>query len=142
MDFLKDFLISNNLIENSRALVKHVADFLETDDCVFYGVVNNELVQLSATGDKIGANNTIVNKLKISFQKGIVGKVARLKKGRIVNDTSQDEDYIVDIIPKYSEITVPIIVNNKLIGILDSEHPEKNYYKKFLIFYQRVIFII
>ena len=136
---LKDFLISNNLIENSRALVKHVADFLKTDDCVFYGVVNNELVQLSATGDKIGANNTIVNKLKVSFQKGIVGKVARLKKGMIVNDTSQDEDYIVDIIPKYSEITVPILVNNKLIGILDSEHPEKNYYKKFqLEFLQQI----
>ena len=87
--------------------------------------------------------DSIVNKLKISFQKGIVGKVARLKKGRIVNDTSQDEDYIVDIIPKYSEITVPIIVNNKLIGILDSEHPEKNYYKKFqLEFLQQICAMI
>ena len=38
------------------------------------------------------------------------------------------DDYIVDDTFRYSELTVPIIHEDKLIGVIDSEHPEKGYF--------------
>ena len=50
---------------------------------------------------------------------GIVGKTAVEKKARITNDTSLSEDYITDDQWRFSEITIPIIHENELIGIID-----------------------
>ena len=60
-----------------------------------------------------------------------MGQVAQNKKARIVNDTSQESNYIVDQYSRLSEITVPIMLDGELIGILDSEHPEKNHYQDY-----------
>ena len=103
---------------------------LNTDDCVFYGLINGKLVQLATTSNKLDANHLIKNKLTIPVDKGIVGRVARTKKGEIVNDTSKDKEYIIDDVARLSEITVPILLDDQVVGIIDSEHPEKNYYTK------------
>ena len=127
---LKDLLTSNDIFNNSWSLVNHISNFLQTDDCVFYGLVNNKLIQLAATGGKITTHKTIINKLKIPITDGIIGQVARSKKGIIVNDTSKDNTYIVDNETRLSEIAVPILLDQELIGVIDSEHPDKDFYKK------------
>ena len=81
---LKDLLTSNDIFNNAWTLVNHIANFLKTDDCVFYGLVNNKLIQLAATGNKISSDKTILNKLKIPITDGVIGQVARSKKGIIV----------------------------------------------------------
>lgn len=125
---VKDLLKSNDIFTNAFDLVNHIAEFLDTDDCVFYGIINDYLVQLASTKNKLDTNHIIKNKLSIPLDKGVVGRVARTKKGEIINDTSQDKDYLIDDLSRLSEITVPILVNNQVVGIIDSEHPEKNHY--------------
>jgi len=127
---VKDLLKSNDIFTNAFDLVNYIAEFLNTDDCVFYGFISGELVQLATTSNKLDYNNIIKNKLSIPIDKGVVGRVARTKKGTIINDTSKDIDYIIDDRSRLSEITVPIILNGEIIGIIDSEHPEKNHYTK------------
>ena len=56
--------------------------------------------------------------------------MAQNKKGIIVNNTSKNIDYIVDDQNRLSEITVPILLDNELIAIIDAEHPDKNFFKK------------
>ena len=126
---LKDLLTSNDIFNNAWTLVNHIANFLKTDDCVFYGLVNNKLIQLAATGNKISSDKTILNKLKIPITDGVIGQVARAKKGIIINDTSKHDQYIIDDELRLSEIAVPILLDEELIGVIDSEHIEKNYYK-------------
>ena len=94
---LKDLLTSNDIFNNAWTLVNHIANFLKTDDCVFYGLVNNKLIQLAATGNKISSDKTILNKLKIPITDGVIGQVARSKKGIIVKDTTLHDSYIVDV---------------------------------------------
>ena len=127
---VKDLLKSNDIFNNAFDLVNHIAEFLNTDDCVFYGFINGELVQLASTKNKLDSNQLIKNKLTIPIDKGVVGRVARTKKGEIINDTTQDKDYIIDDLSRLSEITVPILLDDQVVGIIDSEHPEKNHYTK------------
>lgn len=127
---VKDLLKTNDIFTNAFDLVNHIAKFLNTDDCVFYGFINGELVQLATTNNKLDSNNIIKNKLSIPIEKGVVGRVARTKNGEIINDTTQDKDYIIDDLSRLSEITVPVLLNGEVVGIIDSEHPEKNHYTK------------
>jgi two-component system, LytTR family, sensor kinase len=100
------------------------------EDCVIY-LKNNErnvLVQKAAWGPKTNNENKIVDPIEILPGRGIVGAVALSGKAVIVNDTSKDDRYIVDDALRLSEITIPIINNGEVIGIIDSEHPRKNFY--------------
>jgi two-component system, sporulation sensor kinase E len=129
---LKNLLAKDDLYENAWVLVNEIKEYLKTDDCVFYSVVNDKLIQIAATGKKIKpSSKKIIDRLRLPITEGIIGKVARLKQGLIVNDTSRDPNYIVDDAQRLSEITVPIMLENKVIGVIDSEHPEKNYYKQY-----------
>src|ERR1700741_3862089 len=99
-------------------------------DCVIYLLDEKEeyLIQRAAHGPKNPIDLDILNPIKIKVGEGIVGHVAKTMKGEIVSDTTKDPRYILDDNMRLSEIAVPIIHNNKVIGVIDSEHPEKDFY--------------
>jgi GAF domain-containing protein len=88
----------------------------------------NVLEQKAAWGPKTSSENRILNPLAIPVGKGIVGSVASTGKAVIINDTSKDERYIVDDERRYSEITVPIVSDGNVLGVIDSEHPRKSFF--------------
>jgi signal transduction histidine kinase/DNA-binding response OmpR family regulator len=101
-------------------------------DCVIY-LLNDEqtaLVQKAAYGNKNPEAYSILDPLVIPLGKGIVGSVARTGKPEIVTDTSQDPRYLVDDEMRYAELAVPLLLQNKVIGVIDSEHPEKGFFKE------------
>ena len=102
---LKDLLKSNDIFTNAFDLVNHIAQFLNSDDCVIYGFINRKLVQLATTTTKLDANHIIKNKLSRSIDKGVVGRVIRSKKGEIINDTSKDKDYLINLIKKLPNVS-------------------------------------
>ncbi|MES2566189.1 MAG: SpoIIE family protein phosphatase [Bacteroidota bacterium] len=101
-------------------------------DCVVYLLDENSeyLIQRAAHGPKNPIALDILNPIKIKMGDGIVGTVAQMQQGEIISDTSQDPRYIFDNNMGLSEIAVPIIHNNKTIGVIDSEHPERNFFPK------------
>jgi len=127
---LKNLLDNPNVFENGNNIVGIIADYLGTEDCVFYAIIENKIIQVAATNQKLDSESNIKNALQINLGEGIVGKVAQSKKGIIVNNTSKHKDYIVDDQIRLSEITVPILLDNELIAIIDAEHPDKNFFKK------------
>ena len=127
---LKNLLDNPNVFENGNNIVSIIADYLGTEDCVFYAIIENKIIQVAATNQKLDSESNIKNALQINLGEGIVGKVAQSKKGIIVNNTSKHKDYIVDDQIRLSEITVPILLDNELIAIIDAEHPDKNFFKK------------
>ena len=101
-------------------------------DCVIYLLSEDGtcLEQKAAWGDKSDDENRIISPIFIPVGKGIVGSVAETGKAEIIPDTSTDQRYIMDDALRYSEITVPIISEGKVIGVIDSEHPEKNFFSE------------
>lgn len=120
-----------DLYQISWHLAKTIADFLNTDDCVIYEVIESEncLKQIAANGHKISDSGEIINKLQLNIGEGICGHVAKTGVAEIVNNTLEDNRYVSDINFNMSELTVPIILDGHIIGVIDSEHPNKNHFR-------------
>jgi signal transduction histidine kinase len=99
-------------------------------DCVVY-IMDDEknlLVQKAACGPKNPQRREILNPIEIPLGKGIVGHVAQSLRAEIIDDTSRDSRYIIDDVKRLSEISVPIVADGHVYGVIDSEHPSKNFF--------------
>ena len=95
-------------------------------DCVIYeaNAEQTELRQVAAWGEKNPFGRNILNPLVIPFGRGITGKVAKTGKAIIDDDLSSDQSYIPDTSLARSEICVPLTFRGRVVGVIDSEHPE------------------
>jgi two-component system LytT family sensor kinase len=111
-------------------ITKNCISQLGFEDCVIYRVIEEKgtLIQKAAWGPKTTEENKILNPLEIPVGAGIVGHVAQTGRPEIIADTSLDSRYIVDDKLRFSEITVPIVQQGKVIGVMDCEHSKKNFY--------------
>lgn len=102
-------------------------------DCVIYQKDENHdvLVQRAAFGPKNPNRREIINQIEIPVGKGIVGSVAKSGKAEIIRNTSRDPRYIVDDEKRLSEISIPVIVDGRVFAIIDSEHPQKNFFTRY-----------
>jgi two-component system, LytTR family, sensor kinase len=105
---------------------------LNFEDCVIYTLdeTRRVLVQKAAYGPKNPRNFEILDPIEIPLGKGIVGSVAASGKPEIIYDTTQDPRYITDDEMRLSEITVPIIAGDRIIGVIDAEHAQKGFFKQ------------
>ncbi len=101
-------------------------------DCVVYQIdtTRNLLLQKAAFGPKNPWRREIINRIEIPVGMGIVGSVAQTGKAEIIYNTAADPRYIVDDERRLSEITVPVWIDGKVFGVIDSEHPRRRFYKK------------
>jgi len=99
-------------------------------DCVIYLLdqKTNILIQKAAYGPKNPKDYEIYEPVHISIGQGITGSVAQTGKAEIISDTSQDPRYIEDDEMRFSEICVPILANEEILGVIDCEHPQKNFF--------------
>jgi len=111
-------------------IIIKISNYLGSDDCVIYLVREdkNRVEQISAMGNKVVERGVLKDRLILNMGQGIVGNVAQTGVAEIIRDTSKDKRYVADDQQRLSEITVPIITDGKVIGVIDSEHAEKDYY--------------
>ncbi len=111
-------------------VAKNCIGRLHFEDCVIY-LIDYErqvLVQRAAHGPKSPEVGDITAPIEIPLGKGITGWVALSGKAEIVDDTSKDPRYITDIQRMSSEITVPIVYDGKVLGVIDCEHSKKKFF--------------
>ena len=120
----------NNLDDIVWNIAKTAIAELGFEDCVVYLLDDDgkTLVQKAAHGPKTPIATDIANLIVVPVGEGIVGSVAASGKVELVPDTSQDPRYIVDDQSRPSELAVPIVHDGKVIGVLDSEHSQKNFF--------------
>ncbi len=129
---LNAFAVDVMTIPNEEDLFWYVAQNvvgqLRFIDCVIYQAneEQTELTQVAALGDKNPFGRRIINPLKIPFGHGITGGVACDRKVAIVEDILEDENYIPDTEPARSEIAVPMVIGDRVVGVIDCEHPDPN----------------
>jgi phosphoserine phosphatase RsbU/P len=68
-------------------------------------------------------------RMRIPLGKGVVGQVALTRQPMLVNNVSEVEGYI-DVNPNVcSELAIPLILKNRLIGVLDLESEQTDFFK-------------
>lgn len=121
---------ANSVDDLCWGLAKNCISHLDFEDCFIYLINENKqcVIQKAALDYKNLTNKKINNPVEIPIGKGIVGCVAKHGVAQLINDTSKDDRYVSGDSKKYSELTVPIKIGQKLIGIIDSEHSSKNFF--------------
>lgn len=133
---LNDFAIELISITDKDALAWHVArevvGALGFVDCVVYCTVPGEklLRQVAAIGEKNPHGEEISNRLEIPYGSGITGHVAETAAPMIVDDLLNDNRYIPDLEPARSEICVPLLYSDVVLGVIDCEHPEPGHFNQ------------
>ncbi|NVK23249.1 MAG: EAL domain-containing protein [Kangiellaceae bacterium] len=70
-------------------------------------------------------------KLKpVQIGAGVIGTVAKTQKTMLIQDTRECPFYVVNIQENLSELCVPIVYTEQLIGIIDMEHPQENFFAR------------
>ena len=103
-------------LANISALLNH---FLENINWVgFYLVKNNEL--------HLGPFQGLPACVRIPFSKGVCGACASSLSTQRVDDVHLFPGHIACDSASNSEVVIPIIINNRLFGVLDIDSPQYN----------------
>jgi sigma-B regulation protein RsbU (phosphoserine phosphatase) len=118
-DALNTTLDLNTLMHRVADLVRAVIDY-RIFAILLLNDKTNELRMRFQTGHTPEAE-----RLRIKLGHGIVGQAALQRRSIMVDDVTRAENYIRQAPNAQSELAVPLIVKNKVIGIIDiqSEHP-------------------
>lgn len=102
------------------------------EDCVIYVWNENKtkMLQKAAYGPKGKPEVILKDAFEVAPGQGIVGEVIITKKPLLVKDTRQDKRYRIDDEFRLSELAVPIIHNDELLGVIDSENSQVNYFSE------------
>jgi phosphoserine phosphatase RsbU/P len=95
---------------------------------VFSILLLNEKTQQLRVRFSIGHPQEVVENLRIKVGEGIAGRAAKLRRSVLVNDVRQDPTYIESLPSVRSELAVPLIVKNRLIGVIDLEASETDFF--------------
>jgi sigma-B regulation protein RsbU (phosphoserine phosphatase) len=70
----------------------------------------------------------VQGKLRVAASEGIVGAAATLKEPVLVPDVTVDPRYVMVNPETRSELAIPMMYKGKVIGVLDLESPQLNYF--------------
>ncbi|MDO9546163.1 MAG: GAF domain-containing protein [Pelolinea sp.] len=79
---------------------------------------------------KTTLNNDIYKDKAVYPSKGVLGRAYQTRLPQRVSDVSQDEDYLEAFSEIQSELAVPIIINDQVFGIINTESPTINHYSE------------
>lgn len=133
-DLLKISVFAVELLRQSSLedLLWTIADLfgrlLGFPDCVIYLLEDGKLVQKSAFGVKGTGDRKIVQPIRLAIGEGITGAAAQEKRVQLIRDTSTDSRYVTDMVSGQSELALPILFEDRVLGVVDSEANEKNFF--------------
>ncbi|HET7103971.1 MAG TPA: SpoIIE family protein phosphatase [Terracidiphilus sp.] len=122
-DTLSTTLDLATLLKRTSELVEHIIHYR-----IFAILLLNERTHELRISFQIG-HSPEAQKMRFALGKGIVGQVALTRQPMLVNDVATSEDYIPANPDVQSELAVPLIAKNRLIGVLDIESEEAGYFR-------------
>ncbi len=113
-------------------VVRNCISRLHIEDCVIYikDEKKNVFVQKAAHGPKRQPGMDARFSKEILPGSGIVGTVGVSGNPEIIRDTTKDNRYIKGVGEGKSEITVPMVYNGTVMGVIDCEHSRKDFFKQ------------
>ncbi|RXF05840.1 EAL domain-containing protein [Pseudoalteromonas sp. PS5] len=128
--FSSSLLHLTKLDELFEYVTTQVVSKLGFVDCVIYlADPYQEYLEVAASMG-VSENNSDyrVAQTRIKIGSGITGQVAMTRTPFISGDVASHPMYIADLRPALSELCVPLEYEDHLIGVIDCEHPEADYF--------------
>ena len=123
-DALNTTLDLNTLMHRVADLVRAVIDYR-----IFAILLINDRTQELWMRFQIG-HTPEIERVRVKAGRGVVGQAALQRKSLLIEDVTQLEQYIEANPDVRSELAVPLIVKNKVIGVLDLESEIPAYFTK------------
>jgi sigma-B regulation protein RsbU (phosphoserine phosphatase) len=122
-DTLNTTLDLKTLLEHTASLVRAVIDYR-----IFAILLVNDRTHDLRMRFQIG-HKPEAERMRIRMGQGIVGEVAQSRQAKLVNDVTRAENYINANPDVRSELAVPLITKNRMIGVIDIQAEQPNYFK-------------
>jgi len=122
VDFLHSLADALNTTLDLNTLMHRVADLVRAviDYRIFAILLLNDRTQELWMRFQIG-HTPEIERTRVKMGQGVVGQAALQRRSLRVDDVTNDEHYIAANPNVRSELAVPLIVKNRVIGVLDIE---------------------
>jgi len=122
-DALNTTLDLETLLKRTSELVRAVIDYR-----IFAILLLNDRTHDLRMRFQIG-HTAHTERLRIPMGRGVIGQVAQTRKPILLNDVTTSENYIAVNSEVRSELAVPLIAKNRLIGVMDIESEQADYFR-------------
>jgi phosphoserine phosphatase RsbU/P len=122
-DVVNTTLDLDTTLRRVAELVRKVIDYE-----IFAILLLNERSQELRVRFHVGYPKEIAERVGIKVGEGVTGRAAKLRQPVLVNDVRNEDGYI-DAVPNVcSELAIPLIVKNRVIGVIDIEARKPGYF--------------
>jgi sigma-B regulation protein RsbU (phosphoserine phosphatase) len=129
-DFLTRLADALNTTLDLQTLLHRVADLVRAviDYRIFAILLLNDRTNELRMRFQIG-HSADAERLRIRMGEGVVGQVAERREAMLINDVSVLSNYIDANSQVRSELAVPLVTKNRVIGVIDIQSEQPNYFR-------------
>jgi sigma-B regulation protein RsbU (phosphoserine phosphatase) len=120
---ISSILDVEELLRRAAELVKRVIDYQ-----ILSIMLYDEIQHVFRHRVDVKHGQRVQGKLRVAASEGIVGAAATLREPVIVPDVTADPRYLMVNPETRSELAIPMMHKSKVIGVLDLESPQLNYF--------------
>ena len=124
-DVVNSTLDLDTTLRRVAELVRKVIDYQ-----IFAILLLNEKTQDLHIRFQVGYPREIADRLRIKVGEGVTGLAAQRREAVLVNDVTQEARYINAVPNVCSELAVPLIVKNRVIGVINIEAEQRDYFRE------------
>jgi len=122
-DVLSTSLDLDTTLRRVAEVVRKVIDYE-----IFAILLLNEKTQELRFRFQVGYPPEFAERARVKVGEGVTGQAAQLRHAVLVDDVTQDSRYIAAIPNVRSELAVPLITKNRVIGVIDLEGRNPGYF--------------
>ncbi len=115
-DVVNTTLDLDTTLRRVAELVRKVIDYE-----IFAILLVNEKTQELRIRFQVGYARELAERMKIKIGQGVTGMAAQRREAILVDDVSKHPEYISAVAQVRSELAIPLIVKNRVIGVLNLE---------------------
>jgi sigma-B regulation protein RsbU (phosphoserine phosphatase) len=129
VDFLLRFADALNTTLDLNTLMHRVADLVRA-------VIDYRIFAILLVNDRTGdlrvrfqtGHTPELERMRIKLGRGVVGEAAKERRSILIHDVSQAENYIETNPNVKSELAVPLVHKNRVIGVIDLQSEQAGYF--------------
>jgi len=122
-DVLATSLDLDTTLRRVAEVVRKVIDYE-----IFAILLLNEKTQELKFRFQVGYPPEFAERTRLKVGEGVTGRAAQMRKAVLVDDVTADPKYIAAVPNVRSELAVPLLTKNRVIGVIDLEAREPGYF--------------
>src|SRR5271156_4430099 len=122
-DVLATSLDLDTTVRRVAEVVRKVIDYE-----IFAIMLLNEKTQELRFRFQVGYPAEYTERSRIKIGEGVTGQAAQLRQAVLIDDVTEDPRYIEAVPNVRSELAIPLLTKNRVIGVIDIEAREPGYF--------------